>query len=109
MNARVLYPNLYVWYVFASTLDILLTYTIIWKLGGREVNRVAQHFIEHHGHWGLIMLKYLSVMLVVAICESVGRKSESAGRRLALAAIVVSALPVGYGIVQVLAWAHFTT
>ncbi|GJQ29812.1 MAG: hypothetical protein HBSAPP03_16960 [Phycisphaerae bacterium] len=103
----VLYPTQYVWYIFASTLDILMTYAIIWKLGGREVNAVARHFIEHYGgHWGLIILKYLTVVLVVAICESVGRRNGLLGRRLAVAAIIISAFPVGYGIVQVAAWTH---
>lgn len=105
----VLYPSHYVWYLFASTLDILLTYAIIWKLGGREVNAVARHFIEHFGgHWGLIFLKYVTVVLVVAICESIGRKRFLLGRRLALTAIIISAFPVGYGIVQVWAWTHHT-
>ncbi|CAG0974918.1 hypothetical protein PHYC_01451 [Phycisphaerales bacterium] len=105
-RAHVLYPRLYVWYLFASSLDIIMTYAIVWKLGGSEVNAVARHFIEHFEHWGLIFLKYTTVVLVVAICELAGRKSQAAGRRLAFAAIVLSAFPVGYGIVQVLAWTH---
>lgn len=103
----VLYPTHYVWYIFASTLDIMLTYAIIWKLGGREVNAVARHFIENYGgHWGLIFLKYATVILVVGICESIGRRRLALGSRLALAAIIISAFPVGYGIVQVWAWTH---
>lgn len=104
--ANVLYPDLYVWYLFASSLDIILTYAIVWKLGGSEVNAVARHFIEHFEHWGLIFLKYTTVVLVVAICELLGRKSLVLGRRLAIAAIVLSAFPVGYGILQVVAWTH---
>jgi len=45
-------------------------------------------------------------VLVVAICESVGRRNGLLGRRLAVAAIIISAFPVGYGIVQVAAWTH---
>ncbi|MDX2132401.1 MAG: DUF5658 family protein [Planctomycetota bacterium] len=102
----VLYPNLYVWYLLASSLDIMMTYAIIWKIGGREVNQIAQRFVDTFGHWGLIVLKFTTVVFVIAVCEVVGRRSERAGRRLAIAAIALSAFPVGYGVVQIVAWTH---
>lgn len=102
----VLYPNHYVWYMFASALDIMMTYAIIWKLGGREVNAIAARLVEHLGHWGLILLKFATVIVVVGVCEFVGRTRPALGRRLAVAAIVSSAFPVGYGVVQVAAWTH---
>lgn len=102
-----MYPNLYVWYIFASSLDIMLTYAIVFRLGGVEVNAVAAHLVEKFQHWGLIGLKFSTVLLVVGVCEIMGRKHERAGRRLAITAIVISSLPVGYGIVQLLAWLHF--
>jgi hypothetical protein len=102
----VLYPNHYVWYMFASALDIMMTYAIIWKLGGREVNAIAARLVEHLGHWGLIVLKFATVIVVVGVCEFVGRTRPGLGRRLAVAAIVSSAFPVGYGVVQVAAWTH---
>lgn len=101
-----LYPDQYAWYVLASSLDIMLTYVIVWKLGGREVNAIAQHFINALGHWGLILLKFATIILVVAICEVVGRANRASGRRLAIAAICISALPVGAAILQFLAWTH---
>jgi uncharacterized membrane protein len=101
---QALYPDHYAWYVFASSLDVMLTYFIIWRLGGREVNAVANHLVQQFGHWGLIMLKYSSVIVVVAICEWLGRADLSRGRRLAIAAIAISALPVGAGLVQIFAW-----
>jgi uncharacterized membrane protein len=100
----VLYPNLYAWYVLASALDVMLTYAIIYKLGGREVNVVANNLLSMFGHWGLIGLKFATVVLVVAVCELIGRWRVGVGRRLAIAAIVISAMPVGYGLVLVLAW-----
>jgi len=106
-RAPVLYPNLYVWYIFASALDIMFTYAIIWKLGGREVNVVAARLVERFEHWGLIGLKFTTVILVIAICELIGARHPKLGRRVAIAAIVISAFPVGYGIVQVLAWLHW--
>jgi len=39
------YPNAYVWYVFLSTMDILFTWMIL-TAGGREVNPVAQWFLD---------------------------------------------------------------
>jgi len=101
-----LYPNHYAWYILASSLDIMMTYLIIWGLGGREVNAIAQKFIDALGHWGLILLKFSTVLLVIAICEFVGRRKFAWGRRLAITAICTSALPVGAAIVQFLAWTH---
>ncbi|MFO0833236.1 MAG: DUF5658 family protein [Phycisphaerales bacterium] len=101
---QALYPDHYAWYVLASSLDVMVTYFIIWRLNGREVNSVANHLVQMFGHWGLIMLKFSSIVLVVAICEWVGRQHFIRGRRLAIAAIAISALPVGVGLVQILAW-----
>jgi hypothetical protein len=106
---HVLYPNLYLWYILASSIDIMLTYVIIYGLGGREVNGVANNLLHQFGHWGLIGLKYATVVLVVAICEIVGRRNLAFGRKLAVAAIVISAFPVGAGLVQVFAWTHLFT
>jgi hypothetical protein len=101
-----LYPNHYAWYILASSLDIMMTYLIIWGLGGREVNAIAQKFIDALGHWGLILLKFSTVLLVIVICEVVGRRKFASGRRLAIAAICISALPVGAAILQFMAWTH---
>lgn len=101
-----LYPDHYAWYILASSLDIMLTYLIIWGLGGREVNAIAQKFIDALGHWGLILLKFSTVLLVIAICEVIGRRKFVLGRRLAVAAICISALPVGAAILQFMAWTH---
>lgn len=106
---RALYPDHYAWYILASSLDVMVTYFIIWRLGGREVNAVANHLVQQYGHWGLIMLKFSSIVLVVAICEWVGRQRELRGRRLATAAVVISALPVGAGLVQIFAWVGWGT
>jgi len=105
----VLYPSLYAWYVLASCLDIVVTYAIVYRLGGSEVNAVANSLLQMFGHWGLIGLKFSTVILVVAVCELVGRRSTAWGQRLAKAAVVVSAFPVGAGLVQVFAWTHLLT
>jgi uncharacterized membrane protein len=96
----VLYPDQYAWYIFASALDIMVTITVLVHLGAREVNMLAQRSIELFGTWGLIGLKFLSVILVVGICEFVGRRRPRAGKRLATAAILISLVPVFSAIIQ---------
>jgi uncharacterized membrane protein len=99
---HVLYPDRYAWYILASALDIMVTVTVLVHLGAREVNSFAQWSIEQFGTWGLIGLKFLSVILVVAICEHVGRRRPRLGAALATAAIFVSLIPVGSALVQVI-------
>ena len=101
LGRHVLYPDRYAWYVLVSALDIMLTVTLLVHLGAREVNMLAQRSIELFGTWGLIGLKFFSVVLVVAICEWVGRVRIASGRRLATAAIFISLFPVTAAVVQV--------
>jgi uncharacterized membrane protein len=98
---HVLYPDRYAWYVLVSALDIIVTVTVLVHLGAREVNTFAQWSIERFGTWGLIGLKFASVIVVVLICEHIGRKHERAGRWLATAAIVLSLMPVAAALGQV--------
>ncbi len=114
-----LYPDRYAWYVLVSALDIMVTVKLLVHLGrregealegavvAREANTFAQWTIEQFGTWGLIGLKFLSVVVVVAICEYIGRRHERAGRRLAFAAIFLSLIPIAAALVQV-AYLTFT-
>lgn len=97
-----LYPDHYVWYVFASALDIMVTVTVLVHLGAREVNTFAQWSIEQFGTWGLIALKFLSVFVVIAVCEIVGRRRQRLGKYLAFGAIIASLFPVMAALAQVL-------
>ena len=72
-----------------------------WFVGAREVNTFAQWTIESFGTWGLIGLKFMSVVIVVAICEHIGRKRLHLGRSLAIAAIFASLFPVTAALGQV--------
>jgi hypothetical protein len=107
VRRHVLFPNRYAWYVLVSALDIMLTVTLLVHLGAREVNMIAQQSIELFGTWGLIGLKFLSVILVVLICEWVGRRRYFLGRRVATAAIFISLFPVTAALGQV-AWVTAT-
>ena len=109
-----LYPDRYAWYILVSALDIMVTVkllahlgiheTVIWgetAIVAREANTFAQWTIDQFGTWGLIGLKFLSVIAVVVICEYIGRRREKTGRRLALAAIFLSLLPIAAALLQV--------
>ena len=100
-RVHALYPNHYAWYVFASALDIMVTVVVLVHLGAREVNTIAQASIDLFVTWGLIGLKFASVLVVVAICEFIGRRRKDLGRRLAGAAIALSLFPVGAAVAQV--------
>lgn len=97
----VLYPDHYAWYVLVSFLDVMLTVKLLLHLGAREVNTLAQFSIDLFGTWGLIGLKTLTMVVVVLICEYVGRRHRTLGRKIAVLAIVVSLLPVSAALTQV--------
>lgn len=101
LRRAVLYPDRYVWYVFASTLDIIVTVTVLKYLGFREANSFAQRSIDYFGTWGLVGLKFASVIVVVLICEYVGRRRERLGRVIATLAIAASLFPVFFALAQV--------
>lgn len=96
-----LYPQYYVWYVFLSALDVLLTWVIL-HLDGREANVLADWIIRRHNLPGVVAFKFTLVVAVVLVCEFVGRRNRRAGRKLARWMIVLSAFPVVVGTVQLL-------
>jgi hypothetical protein len=98
---HVLYPNQYVWYVLVSSLDLIMTNTVMHHLGAREVNTIADTAIRWFGFWGLIGLKFATVMVVVGVCEYVGVRRPRLGRKIAEWAVAISAVPVVVAIVQV--------
>lgn len=102
----VLYPSLYAWYILAATLDIIVTHQILHEFQGSEVNKLADALIRRYGVAGMIGLKYSSIVIVLAVCEFVGRRHHWLGKRLAVAAICISAFPVGVGLLQIWAWTH---
>jgi hypothetical protein len=97
----VLYPDLYCWYVLAASLDIIVTTLVMMYYGAIEINGVAAAMIDRFGFVGLIPLKFLSVALVLLICEYVGRVRPVTGQRVAQLAVVFSFLPVVAAATQV--------
>ena len=89
----VLYPDIYVWYVFLAALDIMMTRVVL-HFGGWEANAVADWIIHKWGFGGAIVFKFCAVVFVVIICEIVGRVKRPLGRRLALWTVGLTAIPV---------------
>jgi hypothetical protein len=87
------FQNDYVWIIFVSSLDIMLTWKIL-DAGGIEVNPVAALVIDEWGMHGAIAFKFALMMWVIVICEVLARLRRRAGKFLAVTAIVISASPV---------------
>ena len=92
---RLLYPGVYIWYVILASCDISLTWIIL-SLGGREENALANWIFEHGGLVGAVIFKFATVVIVVVICEFVGRHRNKTGRRVAEWAIENMQAPEGY-------------
>jgi len=97
VHPPVIFPNTYTWFVFVSAMDIMLTWIILWH-GGAEVNPVARAVIDRWGLNGAIAFKFALAVFVIVICEYIGRRKQQTGRRLATAAVVISAIPVAYSL-----------
>jgi hypothetical protein len=94
-----LYPNVYVWYVFLASLDIMMTWIVL-HLDGFELNPLADWVIQRGGLPATAAYKFALVLVVVLVCEVVGRHSNDMGRRLAEWAVAVTAIPVALAFVQ---------
>jgi Domain of unknown function (DUF5658) len=92
-KTHVIFPNGYVWFVFVSALDIMLTWVVL-HLGGREANGLANEIIYRYGLPGLVIFKFALVILVVLICEVVGRRKHESARLLLSVGIMITCMPV---------------
>jgi hypothetical protein len=95
------YQNVYVWFIFVSALDIMLTWIVLFH-GGREANLLANAVLHRFGLPGIVTFKFALVILIVVLCEIIGRRDHSAGRRLAKWALAISAVPVVLAFCQLL-------
>ena len=95
MNGRhpARYPDLYVWLVFVSTMDVMLTYVVL-QFGGREANPVALTILQRFGLPGMVAFKMAIVAFAIGLAEVIGRRDDGMGRRFVCYAIAISALPV---------------
>jgi hypothetical protein len=90
------YSSAYAWLVLVSSLDIILT-SVILRLGGREVNPIAEAVIAMHGLPGMIAFKFALMVFVIIMCEVIGRVRPRTGLWLARFGILASAFPVIVG------------
>jgi hypothetical protein len=99
--APVRYPNEYVWFVFVSALDLMLTWIVL-HFGGRETNGLANTILQNFGLVGFVIFKFGLVVLVICICEVVGRHNDRVARGIATFAVGVTCLPVLLSVVLLL-------
>ncbi|MEM1107170.1 MAG: DUF5658 family protein [Planctomycetota bacterium] len=101
-TAEVRFPYFYLAFIFASALDLILTYTVL-LLGGMEVNPIANAVLQSPADFhGLIAYKFAIVVVVVLVCEYLGRVAEPTGRRLAAGAVAISSFPVVWSMLLLL-------
>ena len=98
---EMLFPNLYVWLLFASALDAMFTWMIL-NFGGSEVNPIANAVLGSTGFTGMTLFKFALVTLFIIACEEVGRTRPVTGRRLAIAGIAISFFPVLFALPRLL-------
>ena len=102
-----LYPGFYTWYVFMAALDVLMTRIILSDFfGGYEVNWLAHWIMTHGSMHAATLFKFGTVIGVILICEFVGRRDYSRGRRLARWAVIITAMPVLISFTQLLVDLH---
>ena len=91
--------TIYPWYLLVAAMDIMLTWLIL-LLGGTELNAVAVLALDKGGLNGLIVLKFTTVLMVIAICEYIAWKNLATARRLGTAAVAISTFPVIVAILE---------
>ncbi|MEM9414704.1 MAG: DUF5658 family protein [Planctomycetota bacterium] len=92
-NRQMLFPNAYAWLLLFSALDIMLTWVILTR-GGREVNVIAEWVIRRFELEGMIVYKFVLVLVFVLLCEVVGRLRLSSGRTLSGVGVAIASVPV---------------
>jgi len=88
-----LYESHYIWFIFVSSLDLMMTWIVLY-LGGREANPLAKHVLDAFGMNGMVAYKMALVVFVIILCEWIGRRSHPAGRRLATVAVAMTCIPI---------------
>lgn len=93
LPSPVLYENHYTWFVLVSALDVMLTWVVL-HAGGREANALADAVLQRFGLAGLVTFKFALVVIVIVLCEVIGRRNREAGKRLASWAVALTCVPL---------------
>ncbi|MDG2134335.1 MAG: DUF5658 family protein [Phycisphaerales bacterium] len=86
------FPELYVWLLFVSSLDIMLTWVIL-RDGGSEVNPVARLVIDTWGLNGAILFKFGLILFVIVACEVIARTRPHVALLLIWFGVLISSFP----------------
>ena len=92
------FQELYIWLIFVSSLDIMLTWVIL-RNGGEEVNPVANIVIGAWGLNGAILFKFALVLFVIVACEAISRVRPRTAHLLIWFGVLISAFPPVWSIV----------
>ncbi|MHC4611896.1 MAG: DUF5658 family protein [Planctomycetota bacterium] len=87
------YLSIYGCFIVVASLDIVLTWAVL-RLGGTEENVVAAAVIGHRGLVGMVLFKFSLVLLIIVMCEVIGRRRDEVGRKLAKLCVAITAVPV---------------
>ena len=77
-------------------MDVMLTWYILERHNGEEVNPIAKLVIDSWGLWGAIGFKFSLLLFVIVACEWISRDNFKVGKFLVWFALTVSSFPVVY-------------
>ena len=100
-SVPVRHPNLYLWLIFVSALDVILTRVVLF-FGGKEINPVADYVLLHWGRLGMSLFKFLIIGFVIIVCEYIATRSARVSRRLAITSILISLVPVTWSCIIII-------
>jgi hypothetical protein len=99
------YPNEYVWFLFVSAMDLIMTSVVLF-FGGREANPLANGVLESLGLGGLAVFKFALVGVVIGCCQIIGSQRRRTGLWLARFAVAITAVPMIAAFAQLLVASH---
>jgi uncharacterized repeat protein (TIGR04138 family) len=90
----VLYQNAYIWLVFLSAMDIMMTWLVLSRPNGYEANALANWVLTNYGLVGMVLYKLILITFVIVVCEMVGRRKQDVGAKFSVVAILIAAFPI---------------
>ena len=93
LDRHMRYPYLYLGLIVLSAMDVVLTWTMF-HYNAVEANPIAEWVIDLWGLNGMIVYKFVLIVVFILICEVVGSMRETAGRKLARVSLMIGLVPV---------------
>lgn len=101
----ILYEEPLKWFLLLSCLDIFFTWIVL-HMGGSEVNWLANYILTHGDLYGLVAFKFTMVVIIILLCDFVGRRNDIRGRFIAKAAVIITSFPVILASMQLLIFVY---